>query len=224
MYAWGEGRVNFFKSTLNFIFALLQSQEHQGGSPSRLCSAVMRSGGSEQPRYKVRCYEISLLRDIEDFDRRREPDEKNRPLVIEALTSRMRAARCAARRCTCTLAHSRAAKPFRNCDAWPSAVAAAFYLRTRSSSFPTKSAKAANERRRPARMHHTSRRGRGGDHLSRGCIHRACLTRVYPERESNARGQCGARPRDECSRMFDPAVRLRTPAKHMRAHTLHARF
>lgn len=95
------------------------------------------------------------------------------------------------------LAHSRAAKPFRNYDAWPSAVAAAFYLRTRSSSFPTKSAKAANERRRPARMHHTT----AGGHLSRGCIHRACLTRVYP-RASWTQGQCGARPRDECSRMY----------------------
>lgn len=47
---------------------------------------------------------------------------------------------------------------------------------------------------------------RRGPPLSRGCIHRrACLTRVYPS-TSRTRGQCRARPRDECSRMCDPAV------------------
>jgi len=53
----------------------------------------------------------------------------------------------------------------------------------------------------------TTRRWGGRDHLSRGCIHRACLTRVYPSAGTMRRATNAL----ECA-----TLPLRVPAKHVR--------
>lgn len=52
----------------------------------------------------------------------------------------------------------------------------------------------------------TTRRRGGRDHLSRGCIHRACLTRVYPNAGTIRRATNAL----ECA-----TLPLRVPAKHV---------
>lgn len=104
---------------------------------------------------------------------------------------------------TCT------AKPYKNCDAWPSAVATVFYLRTRSSSFPTKSARRRMSVEGRARMHHTATA------TSRGCIHRARarLSSVLSGTDAHGRDDNVARIRATNALGCVTPSRLRTVAK-----------
>lgn len=163
-----------------------------------------------------RCYEVR--------DRRREGslpigDAKNRSLVIEALTSRMRAARCTPLHMHArTFAHGQSRTGTAMRDLVPLRRRSTFELGLPRSQLSPLRRRMSVEGQRECTTRGGQGRGQGeGDHLSRGCIRRACLTRAFYPSARRTRGQCSARPCAtnalECA---IPPVRLRAPAKDAR--------